>query len=214
MTSGDKFMELVRDVEALKDRDSYENLIYSSDYIHNFFRAIETYRVFSDEIQDKRCLEIGSGPIGVLALTPWIKKRIIIDPLLREFKKFQLDYFGKTFFTDDIEAYSQNAELFTPSLEDSITGFIITRNALDHCEDPWKILENISRYACSGCKLLLWTDLWHLKDALGNEHRNITKDVDGFEKRIKDFGFRINRTFSDVRPDKPTIEYGCVATKP
>lgn len=212
MVSGNKFMELVRDVELLKDRHSHEDLIYSIDYINNFFRDIETYKSFSDSIQDKRCLEIGSGPIGALGLMPWINKRIIIDPLLNEFKKFQLNYFGKTFFTDDIEAHSQNAELFIPHLEHSIDGFIITRNALDHCEDPWVILENISRYARSGCRLLLWTDLWHM-DCVGNEHRNIIKDRSIFEKKLIELGFRIDNTFSDVRADKSTIEYGCVATK-
>lgn len=212
MTSGNKFMELVYKVEALKNRNLYEEIIYPLCHISNFFRDIKEYKTFLDNIQNKHCLEIGSGPVGFLGLMPWIKKRIIIDPLLDKYKNFQLSHFGKTFFTNDIQKYSQNAEIFISSLENSINGCIVIRNALDHCEDPWKILKNISRYASIDCKLLLWTDLWHLRD-IGSEHRNIIKDKGIFEKKLIEFGFRIENAFSDVRDGNSTIEYGCIAVK-
>jgi hypothetical protein len=212
MTSGNKFMELVYNIEALKNRNLYEEIIYPIPHISNFFRNIEEYNAFSDDIQNKRCLEIGSGPIGFLGLMPWIKERIIIDPLLDKYKNFQLSHFGKTFFTDDIQRYSQDAETPIPSLENSINGCIVVRNALDHCANPWEILKNISQYASVGCKLLLWTDLWHLRD-IGSEHRNITKDKYIFEKKLTDLGFKIENTFSDVRNGNSTIEYGYIAIK-
>jgi len=212
MTSGNKFMELVYNVEALKNRSLYEKVIYPLCHISNFFRDIKEYKAFSDDIQNKRCLEIGSGPVGFLGLMPWIRERIMIDPLLDKYKNFQLSRFGKTFFTDDIQRYSQDAEIFISSLENSINGCIVVRNALDHCEDPWKILKNISQYASTDCKLLLWTDLWHLR-GIDGEHRNITKDKDIFEKKLIDLGFKIENTFSDVRNDNSAIEYGCIAVK-
>jgi len=212
MTSGDKFMELVYNIESLKNRELYEEVIYPLCHIHDFFRDIENYKKFLNNIQDKNCLEIGSGPVGFLGLMPWIEKRTIIDPLLEKYRDFQLSYFGKTFFTDDIKKYSQNAEVIIPQLENSVDGCIVVRNALDHSQNPWKILENISKYACTGCWLLLWTDLWHLRD-IGGEHRNIIKDKDVFEKKLINLGFKIKKVFSDVRNNNSTIEYGCIALK-
>lgn len=118
----------------------------------------------------------------------------------------------KLFFTDDIKCYSQEAEKYIQDLEHSITGFVFSRNTLDHCENPWLILENISRYAAPGCILLLWTDLWHLKD-IDEKHGNIIRDKDIFEEKLISLGFKIDSVFSDVREDKSTIEYGCIATK-
>src|SRR3989344_2048599 len=195
MLSGNTYMELVGDVKALQDRKVHEHLMYSLPYVKDFFRDVKSYRNFSEEIKDKRCLEIGSGPIGLLPLLPWIKERIIIDPLLDGYRTFQLEHFGKTFFTDDMKLYSQEAEKYIQALEHSVTGFIFSRNTLDHCENPWLILEHISRYAVPGCKLLLWTDLWHLQ-YIDEKHRNIIRDSDVFENKLVHLGFRIESRFS------------------
>lgn len=212
MKSNDDLVPLLNKLELLRNRRMDDHLVQQVPFIRDFFRDIRSYKRFCKEIDGKRSLEVGSGPIGTLVLMPWIAERIIIEPLAEKYRKFQIELFGKTFFTSDIEVYSQNAETFIPSLKGSITGFIVSRNALDHCEDPWLILDNISRYAASECKLLLWTDLWHLGD-IGDKHRNITKNKDIFESKLIDLGFRIESRFSDVRNDDSTIEYGCIATK-
>ena len=212
MKSNDDLVPLLNKIELLRDRRMDNYLVQHVPFIRDFFRDIQSYKRFCKEMEGKRCLEVGSGPIGALVLMPWIAERIIIEPLADKYRKFQMELFDKTFFTNDIQVYSQNAEVFIPSLKDSITGCIVSRNALDHCEDPWLILDNISRYAASGCKFLLWTDLWHLED-IDSKHRNITKNKDMFEKRLMDLGFKIDSVFSDVREDKSTIEYGCIATR-
>ena len=167
---------------------------------------------FADYVKGKTCLEIGAGPCGALAVWWWIQRRIIVDPLVEEYKQISIDLFKRSWYTDDIELYAQPAERFIHELSSAIDGAIICRNALDHSEDPLLILENIATYAKSGCYLLLWTDLWHLK---GHDegHRNITKDRQAFEKKVTDLGFEIKHSFYDVRGDGSTIEYGCCARK-
>ena len=209
--SDENFRKLVESDSWKKD-ERFDYPLYTHSRMRYFFRNPESYEEFCKKNRETRCFEIGSGAVGDLVMMPWVKERIVIDPLLDVYRKTQLDSFGKTLFNEDIQSYSQEAEVFIPFLENSISGFIFCTNTLDHCADPWLVLENISRYAQPGCMLLLWTDLWHL-EGLNAEHRNITKDRDMFERRLLDLGFQIERSFSDVRQDSSTIEYGCVAVK-
>lgn len=211
-TKSDDKMKLLIESDVWKRYERFDYPLYTYSRMKYFFRDFESYQKFCEKVQEMRCLEIGGGAVGDLVLMPWIKERIIIDPLLDAYRKLQLDSFGKTLFTQDIQRYSQEAEIFIPLLENSISGFIFCTNTLDHCKDPWFVIQNISRYASPGCILLLWTDLWHLK-GLNKEHSNITKDKDMFERELMRLGFQIERTFSDVRNDFSTIEYGCVAIK-
>ena len=172
----------------------------------------ETWMEFAKYIEGKTCLEIGPGPCGSLASRWWVKRRILIDPLIEEYNRITLELFQKSIYTEDMELYAQPAEKLIPSLVGIVDGAIICRNALDHLSDPMLVLKNIAAYAKSGCYLLLWTDLWHLgsRDA---GHRNITEDKEGFKKNIMDLGFEILYSFDGVRQDGSTIEYGCRARK-
>jgi hypothetical protein len=103
-----------------------------------------------EHIKTRKCLEIGSGPYGFLAPARWIADRTIIEPLAAQYKAAQLREIGKTFFTDDIKVYPNGAETLISELVGKIDGKIMSRNALDHCEDPLTILMNISQYAAPG----------------------------------------------------------------
>lgn len=177
-----------------------------------FFRDFSSFQEFCRRIENKQCMEIGSGAVGDLTLMPWIKKRIVIDPLLDQYRELQLEKFGRTLFSEDIEAYSRKAELFIPHLEHAVDGAIFCINTLDHCQDPWLVIDNIARYAVQGCALLLWTDLWHVS-GLNKEHRNITKDKGMLEGSLTQRGFQIQQSFSGTREDHSTIDYGCIAIK-
>lgn len=185
---------------------------FTGSRLRYFFNNIDDFRMFCKNIQDKQCLEIGSGAAGDLTVMSWFKKRIFIDPLIDEYRKLQVRKFGRTVFSQNVEAYSQEAEICIPSLENSVDGFILCVNTLDHCENPWLVLRNIGKYAAKGCKLLLWTDIWHLS-GLNKEHRNITKDKKAFTKGLEQLGFGIDRLLADIRNDSSVIEFGCIATK-
>lgn len=170
------------------------------------------WRELAAHVEGKTCLEIGPGPLAALVAWWWVRRRIFIDPLTEEYKRISLKHFKRTWYTDDLELCAQPAEDLIPELLGAIDGAIICRNVLDHRADPMLVLENVAAYAAPGCYLLLWTDLWHLR---GHDegHRNITKDNEGFEKRIRDLGFEILYSFDGVRQDSSTIDYGYRARK-
>jgi hypothetical protein len=175
-----------------------------------FNNSITKWEEFALLIQEKTCLEVGPGPCGALCMWWWIKKAIFIDPLIFKYRDIQLRIFNDTFYTDEMKLFEKNAEILIPELVSKIDGAVICRNALDHCENPQAILHNISKYAISGCYLLLWTDLWH-KYGHNEGHRNITKNKANFEADIIGLGFEILHSFENK--NHYTINYGCLAIK-
>lgn len=191
--------------EDVSDKKKQKHVI-SDEFFKNYY----LWDKFVKYIENKTCLEIGSGPAGALIRWYWAKKRIIIDPLALEYKRLSIEKFGKSLFTDDMILYSQNAEIYIPSLQDKINGAIVCRNVLDHCENPISVIRNMSKYAKSGCYLLLWSDIYHNKGH--NEgHTNITKSKTELENIIKKNNFEIQYKFSLGKRD--AINYGCVAKK-
>ncbi len=179
---------------------------------HHWFGGDEAFFArFIDDLRDRRSLEIGSGPFGFLAFAPWIKSRIIIDPLIEKYRAEQLRLFGRTFFVD-VEMHSQPAESLLPELVGKIDGCIICQNALDHCEDPLAILSNLGRYAKAGCYLLFWSDIWHIAPP-DEGHHNITRSQEAMDAIFSGLNFEIVRRGAPLRPDNSTIEYGIVARK-
>jgi len=75
------------------------------------------WRKFALHCQNHPCLEIGSGPVGIFPQWQWIKKPIIIDPLIDEYVRFQKQEFGKTFFPQNAKFYPQSAEKLVTSLK-------------------------------------------------------------------------------------------------
>lgn len=162
---------------------------------------------FVEHVRNKKCLEIGSGPFGFLSFCYWIKDRVIIDPLIDEYKNFQKGCFDKTFFTDDIKTYSKNSELLIEDLVGKVDGAIICRNALDHCDNPFEVLDNVAKYATKGCYFLLWTDIWHL-GPLDEGHRNITNSSEDLDRKMIELGFKILKYGQKIRNPNEFVEYG------
>lgn len=205
-----EFLGTYNDVAAAKIKKDF----YYHGENNDFFagRKPADWRNFVDYCRDRSCLEIGAGPVGNILQWYWLRRRIVIDPLARVYQDYQKKKFGKTLFSRRIKIYNQPAEKFILDLQGKINGFILTRNTLDHLEDPLLALENISRYATVGCYLLFWCDLWH-PDGVDEGHRQITKSVFGFKKLIDGLGFQIAYDLSPVRADSSTVEYGCFARK-
>ena len=165
---------------------------------------------FVNFITNKNCLEIGSGPSGNIIYLGSAKSRSIIDPLIYDYRATQLDMFGKTWFTSDIALYPGIAEYKVSTLEGTIDGCIICRNTLDHCAEPMRVLENISKYALPGSYLLLWTDLYHI---WGHDegHHDVTRRREDFVRTINRLGFQIEHSF--VKLGRGTVNFGCRARK-
>jgi hypothetical protein len=169
----------------------------------------ESYNVFAGHIKGRSSLDIGCGcyPYSVDALD--VSARYAIDPLADVYRQFQRNIAGNSLF-DDFIIYNQPAEIKIEDLK--ITGFILSRNMLDHAEDPLTILENISGYAQSGCYLLLWSDIWHIAPTSA-AHRSITRSVFMMDLILSGCGFRKISSHPLIRNQKDSIEYGGVFIK-
>lgn len=171
----------------------------------------ELWQKFIDQVIDKKCLEIGSGPCGFTNYWHFIRDWHVIDPLADEYKQMIMGIFGKTWWWPWINTHSHCAEKMIPELVGQIDGVIVCRNALDHVEDPIEVLNNIARYAAPGCKLLLWNDLYHV-NGVDEGHRNICRSKNLFRLMITNRGFIIEYETPAFRNGE-TIEFGCVAIK-
>jgi len=195
--------------------ESRKNNRFDDHGLIDFFGSEEKWRKFCLDIRDseKICLEIGSGPMGIIARWYWVKNKILIEPLLNEYKETSLKLFGKTFLTDDIKLYSQKAEIFIKDLDNKIDGCIVSTNALDHAEDPLKILQNISKYAKKGCRFIFWSTLYY-PHGYNEGHRNIVKTKEEFERILEDLGFIIETVVPrECLPNDGNLIYGCIAVK-
>ena len=172
----------------------------------------ELWTAFVEHVRDRTSLEIGSGPFGYLAACYWMKRRIVIDPLIDEYRDYQIKRFGKTFWTSDIETHAVSAEQIVEALRGAIDGCIVSRNALDHMEDPLAALAAIGEYAASGCYLLLWSDIWH-RDGGDVGHRNITRNPAVLDKLLGGLGFEIVQNGASLRNPDEYVEYGRLARK-
>jgi hypothetical protein len=173
---------------------------------------VDLYGAFVEHVRDRKNLEIGSGPFGYLAPCYWMRRRIVIDPLIEKYRAYQIKRFGKTFWTSDIETHAVPAEQTVEELRGAIDGCIVSRNALDHMEDPLAAIEMIAEYAASGCYLLLSADIWHM-DGGDVGHRNITRSPAVLDKVLNGLGFDILQNGAGVRGSDQYIEYGRLARK-
>ncbi len=208
-TMKEYFEQLYQKYETKKKNGE---IYHTSD--NQFFAKDEVlWQKFLEDTKGKTALEIGSGPFGYLVFTDWVKARHVIDPLINSYREVQLKHFNRTFFTDAIHTYSYPAETLVSELVNTIDGFIVCRNCIDHTEDPWTILYNICQYAKPGSYLLFWADIWHIGGSIDEGHHSVTKNKDVIEAFLTGQGYRILKTHDGISTHGNTIDYGCLAVK-
>lgn len=89
------------------------------------------------DTQNMEILDVGGGPISLITLLS-AKKRIVLDPLTEEYKK----YFPCPYH---IKAFGENIPFENNSFD-----LVVTTNALDHTENPSKTVEEMNRVLRSG----------------------------------------------------------------
>lgn len=176
------------------------------------------YPEFVEYIKDKTLLDVGGSFASLAAKWTYVKRRILIDPLIDQINAFIKEN-GRHPWYDaaNVIQYSSPAEELLFPLVDSIDGCIYSRNCLNHTQNAWKILDNIAEYAMEGCYLLLWNQTWY--DGYERGHCNMTRNPQEVEDYIISKGFKIINRIDDnahrsrsqhLRPDQ---QYGCVARK-
>jgi hypothetical protein len=196
-----------------KNRD---NNIVNPHYMDLYFQNDE--KVWNDfylnNIKDKKCLECSSGPCGIMPL--WghlITDKFIIDPLILEYNKYLIETYHDTWFLPNTIMYDKCVEELIPELVNAIDGFIMFRNGIDHLENPIKAMENLAKYAKSGCKLLFWGDLKHIETPDEGHCEIVVNTIEEFEEIVNRIGFKILYTTPNIRDPKKVLDYGCVAIK-
>jgi len=175
-----------------------------------FDNSQENWAEFTNHITGKVCLEI--GPCLISALTYWdvVSERHVIEPLYPKISEWQIINLGRSTY-EDLICHGQGAENTIGELVNSVDGAILCRNMLDHTPNWKDVLFNISNYAIKDCRLLLWTDLYHLRGT-DRGHYNITKDLEFFKGLITSLNFKIIRGYQDLNRAE-TLNYGCFAIK-
>lgn len=204
-----RYDSILEDIRNLRNR----NLI-APVYLKDFFRNDpELWYNFVSHSMYKDCMEISGGICGALPfMSHWLQgRKISIDPLIVECHTY-LNSFRESWFLDT-DLISDKIENRKQEFINTIDGFILWRNGLDHLEDPFEALKVMSLYAREGCRLLLWTDIWH-KDGKPDEgHRNICETQQEMVNIITNLGWYIQYTLDEVNPGTGKLEFGCFAIK-
>ena len=136
----------------------------------------------------------------------------MVDPLTDVYRTEELRVAGGTFFDEGVTTFAQPAERVIDELVGRVDGVVVCRNALDHTDDPLRILWNVARYAAPGCYFLFWTDIWHLA-GLDDGHRNITRESRVMDGLLSGLGFEFLKEGASIRDPDEYIEYGRLARK-
>ncbi|OYQ66047.1 hypothetical protein B9G53_05680 [Pseudanabaena sp. SR411] len=187
----------------------------STGYVNNlilneFFAGEEAlWHEFVNQISGKTCLEIGPAVLSVLSTWDVVQESHVVEPLIEQIENWQRSNFGFSVF-EGLKTHSHGAEKFIPELSAKIDGAIFCRNCLDHTPKWPFILGNISKYAASGCRLLLWLDLDH-HGVADDGHYDITTDPEEFKNLVDALGFDIVREYSCQ--ERFELNWGCFAIK-
>jgi 2-polyprenyl-3-methyl-5-hydroxy-6-metoxy-1,4-benzoquinol methylase len=106
-------------------------------------------------LADKAVVSVGCGCTGDLAAWP-ARVKIAVDPLLYTYQKLDM-------LLDDIEGTSPTVHLAMSAedlpLLDECAHLVICRNALDHMQEPAKVLQHMWRILKADGRLFLSVDI-------------------------------------------------------
>lgn len=118
-----------------------------------FLRLLKETKIRKKFLKDKIVVDVGPGPMGLLEGSD-AKVKIAIEPLAKEFKKY-----GLLLKDSDVVYVNLPAER-TPLL-DEFADVVISRNNLDHVNDPIKVVQEIYRILKPSGYFILNVDINH-----------------------------------------------------
>lgn len=184
-------------------------------YVKEFFAGkVTLFNEFYNYIKHRNCVEIANGALGFLGLLNHVLhgKKYIIDPLVGAVNQHLLSTYGRTWFDKDLVLYSQPAEQFIESLVGQIDGVVFARNSWIHFEDCKLALQNVAKYAASGCYFLTWSETKLFEPDIG--HRQcIFETPQDMEDYILGLGFELIRRTPQIGDPAKSEEYGGVFRK-
>lgn len=185
-------------------------------YVHEFFENDQAvFDNFYKSVMYKKCLEVGAGPLGFIALLNHALHgdKYIIDPLALMASKYLLQKYGRTWFDLDLVLYDCPAEQKIDHLVNEIDGFIFARNCWDHTANAKLAIATVASYAVSGCLFLTWADTKQLGPTDAGHQQCIFDKPQDMEDYILSLGFNLVRRCPPIREPGKTEEYGGVFIK-
>lgn len=134
-----------------------KNISSYKDWLESFYRV--TFYAFgfpADYFREKDLLEIGAGPLGILACIPH-RAAITVDPLMAEFFPYMKTIWGKNILR--VAAMGESLPIAAASFD---AAFLI--NCLDHVRTPKLVLNEIYRTLKPGAFLFVMNNI---KSVLG-----------------------------------------------
>jgi hypothetical protein len=196
--------------KSTQPSDKISNGYFDETMTKEFFQSDKKqWDAFVEHMKGKNCLDVGP-----CIASPWRRfdiasTRYAVEPLFTEVDAWQRKNLHSSLF-ENINTFSSPAEELVEELVGKIDGAILCRNMLDHTPQWPFVMANMAKYAKSGCKLLLWTDLDHGEG--GDEgHFTITTHVAHFKLLVETLGFRIISENKDA--NRLSLNWGCLAEK-
>jgi len=149
------------------------------------------------KVVGKTCIDVGCGCDGTVPFWRSAGRRILLDPLAKEYQKLILSesaersHEGFSWF-DECELVPKKAT------EVDLKGDVIVfRNALDHDAHPLSLFRAVLDMGNSGARLYFWSELTH------HEHRNdghheVPMTKEELKREMYDAGWGIIREFKAV----------------
>jgi SAM-dependent methyltransferase len=167
--------------EALSKEADWESRFFHGRSVHEIIWR--RFGVAPMDWSGKVVVDIGCGPTGRLSSAVNATK-IAIDPLWDDYQAMQ----GAN-CADYTHGYSLPAEQFVPELE-QIADVVVCLNALDHCDDPLVVIENMWRYCKPNGVGFLSTDCDYVEDDLFHPSR---MDAASIERVASRAGWTLGR---------------------
>jgi len=105
-----------------------------------------------DDFKDKRVLEIGCGPFGIIHYVEDASQKIGIEPLVFDYIEMRIGVFSNT---STVSGVGENLPLPNDCID-----FVILCNVLDHARDPSRILSEAYRVLRNGGKVYLVVNIF------------------------------------------------------
>jgi len=142
-----------------------------------FLRLLKETRIKNKRFfRDKIVLDIGPGPMGLLEASD-AKIKIAVEPLAEHFRKHGL------LLEDSNVVYLNIPAEELPFLDETID-IVISRNSLDHVENPREVINEVFRVLKIGGYFILNVDIDH-PPLMAEPHKITPKMIENMTKRLK-----------------------------
>lgn len=148
---------------------------------------------------DKVVMDLGSGPNGICTHIA-AKRKYAVDPLMRLFIDIGYDVYAN--MTNPVECH---AEQISVGHLGEWPDVVFCLNCLDHCRDPYMVLQSIHEILPSGGSLVLCCDMRPAE--LIDAYHKIQITENWLKSALQTIGFRGDSWLVPHQTGNPTVQF-------